>query len=481
MAYENIGKETEQVEFKKSTGELKEGVISIASILNKHDSGDLYFGVKNNGDVIGQEIGDISKRDVSQAIRANIKPPIYPMIEEQHYGDRDVIHVQFEGKRRPYVAYGIPRIRVDDEDVQMDQEIYREMLNARENRTDSWETRLSKYRISDIDKEVFDGYLRKARQVGRISLDSDDPEYVMTKLELADGDTLLNAGAALFVDCGINELQMARFASDERLTFNDIKRYTGSILGLADKAILYVADAMDWRVEFDGSLERKEYPEIPTDAVREAVINAFGHRIIESGQSVEVAIYKSFIEIYSPGKFPDNVTPEQFITEIRKPIRRNPLITRTLYYSKDMESFATGLKRINEACVNAGVKVEFYGDEYGFTVRFYRHCGEGWDDSKALKRQNDALNEKETNTETYHTSTEAHRTSTETDTEMKLTKTEKDLIKLIEKNPTITITKMSEMSGLSRGGVQYVLNSLKSKGKIRREGSQKKGRWIVIS
>ena len=81
--------------------------------------------------------------------------------------------------------------------------------------------------------------------------------------------------------------------------------------------------------------------------------------------------------------FNDDVTPEQFINEIRKPIRRNPLITRTLYYSKDMESFATGLKRISEACGNAGVKVEFYGDEYGFTVRFYRHCGEGWGDSQA--------------------------------------------------------------------------------------------------
>ena len=73
----------------------------------------------------------------------------------------------------------------------------------------------------------------------------------------------------------------------------------------------------------------------------------------------------------------DNVTPEQFITEIRKPIRRNSLITRTLYYSKDMESFATGLKCICDDCNTAGVKVEFYGDEYGFTVRFYRHCGEG--------------------------------------------------------------------------------------------------------
>ncbi len=76
----NLGKETEQVEFKKSTGELKEGVISVASILNKHESGDLYFGVRNNGDVIGQDISDTTLRDVSQAIRGNIKPAVYPVV-----------------------------------------------------------------------------------------------------------------------------------------------------------------------------------------------------------------------------------------------------------------------------------------------------------------------------------------------------------------------------------------------------------------
>ena len=458
MDYVNIGEENEQVEFKKSTGELREGVISIASILNKHDTGDLYFGVKNNGDVIGQEISDSTTRDVSQAIRANIKPPIYPLIEKQHFGDRDVIHVQFEGKRRPYVAYGIPRIRVADEDTQMDQELYREMLNARENRTDSWETKLSKYHINDIDKEVFNGYLRKARQVGRISLESDDPKYVLTKLELAEDDILLNAGAALFVRCGINELQMARFASDERLTFNDIKRYTGSILELVDKAILYVADAMDWRVEIDGSPERKEYPEIPTDAVREAVINAFGHRLIESGQSVEVAVYKSFIEIYSPGKFPDSVTPEQFITEIRKPIRRNPLITRTLYYSKDMESFATGLKRINEACKNAGVKVEFYGDEYGFTVRFYRHCGEVWGESKnikAVKPQNDALEEALDDA------------------------LENKMIVKMKDNPRITQKELAEQLEVSRATIQRMIKSLSDKGALGREGGKRYGYWVI--
>lgn len=378
MSYVNIGKETEQVEYKKSTGELKEGIISIASILNKHGSGDVYFGVKNNGDVIGQEISDTTTRDVSQAIRSNIRPPVYPEIKVETYGGRDVVHVHFEEHQRPYTAYNIPRIRIADEDTVMDQAKYYEMLHARDGSVGEWEIQFSRYHIEDINQEIFDGYLKRAKKVGRITIETDEPKTVLNTLGLAVDDSLLNAGAALFVESGINELQMAKFASDERLTFNDIKRYTGSIFELADRAVQYVADAMDWRVEFDGSLERKEFPEVPVDAVREAVINAFGHRKIESRQAVEVAIYKSFIDIYSPGVFPEHVEPEQFIREQLKPIRRNPLITQTLYYSKDMESFATGLKRIHEACTAAGVEFEFVKEPYGFTVRFHRHCGDKW-------------------------------------------------------------------------------------------------------
>ena len=56
----------------------------------------------------------------------------------------------------------------------------------------------------------------------------EDPESVLDKLELTSSDFLLNAGAALFVDCGINDLQMAKFASNERITFTDIRRQAGS-------------------------------------------------------------------------------------------------------------------------------------------------------------------------------------------------------------------------------------------------------------
>lgn len=56
MALINIGSETEQIEYKKSIGELKEAMFSIVAILNKHQKGELYFGVKNDGTVIGQEV-----------------------------------------------------------------------------------------------------------------------------------------------------------------------------------------------------------------------------------------------------------------------------------------------------------------------------------------------------------------------------------------------------------------------------------------
>ena len=54
----NFGKESETIEFKESTGELHQAIESIASIVNKHSYGELYFGVKDNGDIKGQIITD---------------------------------------------------------------------------------------------------------------------------------------------------------------------------------------------------------------------------------------------------------------------------------------------------------------------------------------------------------------------------------------------------------------------------------------
>lgn len=465
MTSHNLGKENEEVEFKKSTGELKEGVISIAAMLNKHGRGTLYFGVKNNGDIIGQQITDSTLRDVSRAVTNHITPTVYPTIEEKKIGEQSFIQVQFEGSQRPYLAYNIPRIRVADEDLVMEQPLYEEMLRKRDNITHAWESQVSKYTFDDIDANAFEAYLEKARKANRIVLQEKDPRSILTKLGLAadDGIHLLNAGAAVFVNSGINELQMAKFVSDRRLKFTDIQRETGSVLRLIDLAVNYVSQAIDWRVEFNGQPERDEVPEIPLDAVREAVVNAFAHRRIESGQSVEVAVYRSYIDIYSPGTFPENVTPEMFILENRKPIRRNPLITRTLYYSKDMESFATGLKRIQDLCDKAGCKTAFFNDGYGFTVRFYRHSGKGWNMGSPLE---DALHNN------FHGPIPPVSPPREPNT------LHKDILNRMKENPTISQLKLAEDTGTTRRVIQRAVEALVREGRVKRIGGTR-GYWKV--
>lgn len=249
---ENIGIETEQIEYKKTIGELKEAITSIVAILNKHGSGELYFGVRNNGDVLGQVIND---------------------------------------------------------------EMYSEMLLARGGEKYSWEKQMSEYTIEDIDMAAFKSYLTKAKAVGRIEFDSDDPVVVLGKLDLfaKDGIHLLNAGAALFCSCTTNDVQMAKFATNVKATFTDIRREDkGSIIGLSKVCEQYIIDAMDWKADIIG-LERVETPEIPVEAIREAVINSYGHRLYNNNQCNEIDVFKDRIEIHTTGGFPKGHMPEEFL------------------------------------------------------------------------------------------------------------------------------------------------------------------------
>ena len=52
--------ESEHIEFKKSLSEQKEGLISLAAILNKHGQGELWFGIKNDGTPVGLPISEKS-------------------------------------------------------------------------------------------------------------------------------------------------------------------------------------------------------------------------------------------------------------------------------------------------------------------------------------------------------------------------------------------------------------------------------------
>ena len=385
-----IGQENETLEFKKSTGELKEGIISIVAIINKHNSGDIYFGVRNDGMVTGQDVSDKTLRDVSQAVSNHIEPKIFPQIEHVIINNQNCIHVAFSGEHVPYFAYGRAYLRVADEDKLMPPKELERYILKKNKALEKWDAGVSDCAPGDVSEDALKEFLERANIAGRVNYVYTNKRDVLNKLGLLVGARVINAAKVLFASSRDLEIQMAIFATMERLTFNDIKRHSGNVFELIDIAEKYVRNNIKWRVELDGSIHRREIPEIPMEAVREALVNSFCHRDYQVSQNNEVAIYKNRIEIYNPGAFPEGLTPDDFIKGSERSIKRNPKIAQLMYYSKDVESFGTGLKRITQACEAAGVKVEFQLLKAGFMVVFYRLENAKADkkaDKKAEKKQ----------------------------------------------------------------------------------------------
>lgn len=436
----NLGIESETLEFKKSTGELKEAIHSICAILNKHHHGEIYFGVKPDGTPVGQIVTEESLREVSQKIKNHIEPQIYPEIKKVVLDGRDCIHVKFSGEQIPYFAYGMARIRVADEDLLMSPGEITNLLLKSGREGNRWENLVSNKTIDDVDEELLKKYIIQAHDVGRIAISYTDKRTVLNQLELTEGDKLLNVGKALFSDDIIQDVQMAIFATSERLTFNDIQRHHGPVLKLVDIAESYIKNNIHWKVEFTGARQRLEIPEIPIDAIREALLNSFCHKDYSSGESNEVAIYKNRVEIYNPGTFPEGLEPQDFIDKAERPIRRNPKIARILYYSKDIESFGTGLKRIADACDEAGVRYEFQKKRTGFVVCFY--CPE------EKKPINDERKDR--------------------------------VLDYIKENGSISNKEARELLGLADSTTKRLLNELVKKEILKTEGERKARRYFLL-
>lgn len=371
----NLGHEDEQREFKKSTSELKEGVASIAAILNKHGSGELYFGVRKDGEVCGQDVSESTLREVSQAIGNHIEPSIYPMVTHERTSDgKDYVKVAFEGANAPYSCSGKYRIRVADEDVLMRPEELRTQFREAENRINPWDGRVSDKTIADIDEDALRKFVERGQNKGRIPFGYTDAKDVLERLGLLAGDNLLNAAVVLFCPSDYTGLKMGILASHARTDILDLKQEEGVFFDLVDKAEWFIITNTRNRVDTFTAGASPVYPEIPRDALREGLMNAFAHRDWQTYAAVVVDIYNDAVEIVSPGWFIDGQDPESHLSgESTSSVSRNPLITRTLYRSGDIEAYGTGIKRIKDLCDEEGMRVEYVRTPDGTKLIFHRN------------------------------------------------------------------------------------------------------------
>jgi ATP-dependent DNA helicase RecG len=357
--------ENEMIEFKKSVSELKEGIISIVSILNKHGKGKLIMGVDGKGKSTNQQINESTLRNISQSISNHIEPKIYPKIIKE----KDCVKISFEGQEKPYFAFGRAYIRTADEDKKISAKELENMFLRKEHT--KWDSKKSSINIKDIDETLLKNYLKKANQTRRINFDYTTKKQILTKLDLLTKNNITNACEILFSSKKPIETQLAVFAGDTKTTFLDIQQFKGNIFESIEKSENYIKEHINWRADLSSS-KRIEIPEIPLRAIKEAIVNSYCHKDYVAPESNKIAIYKNKIEIWNSGNFPEGYEPKDFIEKENPSILRNPLIANTLYLSEDIEKWGSGLKRIYEECKRQKITVEFKKMNYGFSIIFQR-------------------------------------------------------------------------------------------------------------
>jgi len=440
--------ESETIEYKKSLSELKEGLISIAAILNKHKHGELWFGVRNDGTAAGVEANEKTLRDISQAIASHIEPRIYPHVTTVGRDGAVCIQITFKGKDAPYYAYGRAYMRVADEDRQLSARELENLILAKNRDKLHWDSEISGIGLDDLDEGKLKTFVRQA------GLAWDTPLNALEKLGVLKDGRLLNAAPLFFAQAAPMQLRCAVFATTDSATIIDRHDFDGDMLELIEEAQKYILKNIHIGMRLKG-LYREDVPEISVEALREAIINAFCHRDYREPDYIQIAVFKDRVEIRSPGGLYDDMTIEKMLHgNVSK--RRNPLIANLLRRIQMVEAWGRGMPLI----LKNAPSVSFREIAHIFIASFDRP----------------SFAEGETVTTTEEPPKNHQRTSKETIKEK--TETAKEMIRdAIKAQPSISVKRLAELSGLSPSGVQYHINNLKSAGVIRHVGPTKAGYW----
>ena len=444
-------REDEFNEFKRTTGELNEAMVSISSILNKHRNGKIYFGLKNDGAPAKFTITDSTERDVSRKIYEAIRPQIIPTISIDTVDGSEVIVVDFQGDDVPYSAFGKYYIRTADEDRELTPAELRKIMIGQEY-SENWGNKTSDETIEDVDEKTLEVFYRDAVECSRMPDYGFDKATILGKIGVLNGSKLTNAGKYLFSKNRPVALKMAVFATEHKETFLDIAREEGNIFQLIDAAVGYIIKNIRWRVEMSGDgIHRKEIPEIPIDALREAVINSFAHARYDIPVQHEISVFSDRISIVNPGSFANEFEPIDFVERDIHSFLRNETIARVLYLCKDVEAFGSGIRNIYKLCNSAGVSISYTNSDTDFTMEFSRIDRNIWPLSSQKNGQiNDQISE-----------------------------TERSILELLRDNPKLTNVELIEKTGKSQRTITRTLAALKGKELIARIGSNKSGYWKV--
>ena len=432
--------EGQYIEFKESFDKsLAKEIVAFANAMG----GRIFLGVGDDNKV--KEVKATNKlKSQIQDMANNCDPKIDVMLEE--FNNIVIINV-YEGNNKLYSCKEGFYFRQGANSQKMRRdEIVQMILSKGNKRFDEIITK-----VEDYDKETVAAYLNKA------GINQPITKSTLFNLGVANKKGYLNNAGILFFTKHPKSritsayVTCARYKGTEKVNVIDRKDFEGDLISQVENSVDFVKRNTRLAYEISG-LYRKDIPEYPIEAVREAILNAVMHRdYFEKGANVQIDILDDRLVVTNLGSLIKPLTKE---TLGKIAVRRNPLIADLFHRIHLVEKMGTGINRIREECKKHG-NIKFQIEADGFFIASFKLKKV----REIIPKISDGLVEKVTE---------------------KVTENQKKILNNIFRDRFVTVKKLSKIVGISERKIKENISKLKQKKLLKRVGPDKGGYWKVI-
>jgi ATP-dependent DNA helicase RecG len=386
--------ENSGVEFKRDVLQNHDLAKELVALSN-FDGGVVLLGVDDDRSVVGLT-RDRLEEWVMTTCRDKIRPAIIPffeMVRDVEPG-KDVaivrvprgihVHSQWHNNRHTYF------IRVGSQSREPTPEELSRLFQQRGSlRADL--RPVSGATIADLDRRRLRDYFGRVREQ-EIPSDRNEAEWqrllLNTEIMVEEGVTL--SGVLLFgstpnrflPQAGIDAVAFPGkekdYAARERTVLRGpmtpLMDRRGRLVeaGLVEQAVDFVKRNTGVAAVLRGGARRVERLTYPREVIREAVVNALIHRdYMLSGTDIELSIFQDRLEIISPGRLPNGITPDRMRAGTRA--ARNQLLKDVMRDYGYLEHMGMGVPRkiIRGMKEHNGTDPDLIEENERFTIRLF--------------------------------------------------------------------------------------------------------------
>ncbi|MCF6289582.1 MAG: putative DNA binding domain-containing protein [Desulfobacterales bacterium] len=308
----------------------------LSAFANRTGGGVILFGLDETSDFSIVGVGDAHRLQEELTLLAahEMEPALRPEFIIDEIDDQTIVAVTIEEipvDRKPcfYKSAGLQKgsyIRVGNTNRRMtDYEVFGYMSSRGQPTHD--EDIIKNAHIEDLDDSLLNQYLDNLRRTRpRATFLQGRKEEVLARLRVIgrDGETFRPTLAGLLMfgkypqeflpQLTITFIQYYGTTDDERTPqgarFVDNRTFEGPVPEMVAAAESYVMGSMRKASLIEGMF-RRDIPEYPQEALREAIANAVAHRDYSShvrGSYIQIRMFANRLEVSSPGGLFGNVT-----------------------------------------------------------------------------------------------------------------------------------------------------------------------------